>query len=306
MLTVMNSKAHSGRRRLVLRVLAWLLVVIGFLGAPIVAFGFIFYVQPFRDDYRLTRVANFGINSHEAWQSRIRRLRVAGWMHGDFGHIGQLAGKSTLRRVIERVKPGDDIESCSAGHKDHAFAFITNQNVGETAEAWLVWWEQNEHKRQEAWVDDGFRQAGLTLHKPPTSEDITTLLMIIGIALTHRRTSGRSVHGPVPPDWLQLNANRFLRDHRIDPLTISGDMISSEVIRRGLVKYAAWRATHSDYGVGKASIDEDDWAEFDDLRPIILSRWVPWAAGGTTAAMLAIGWLGVAILRRVRKAAAVG
>ena len=137
---------------------------------------------------------------------------------------------------------------------------MTNQNVGETAEAWLAWWEDHKDKSQEEWIDEGFRQAGLTLQKPPTNEDIAALLTIIGIEHTTRSdvharpiVGRRSVRGPVPPDWLQLNANRFLRDHRIDPLTISGDMIASEAIRRGLVKYTAWRATHSEYGVGKGS-----------------------------------------------------
>jgi hypothetical protein len=306
----MKSMLRSSRWRLVLRSLAWLFVVIGFIGAPIVAFGFIFFIHPIRDDFRLTRVANSGINSREAWQSRIRRLRVAGWMHGDSRHVGQLAGKSTFRRVIERLKSGEEIESCAAGHKDHGFAFITNQNVGETAEAWLDWWRTNKDKNQEEWIDEGFRRAGITLQKPPTNENIAALLTIFGIERTSRAVftpriiAPHSVHGPVPPDWLQFNANRFLRDHGIDPLAISGEMFRSEPIRRGLIRYAGWRAEHSEFDIGKATIDENDWAESDyDLKPIMLGRWVPWAAAGVTAVLLAIGWLGVVVMRRIRRMA---
>ena len=109
MLTAMNSKVRSSRRRLVLRVLAWLLVVIGFLGAPTSRSGSFFTSSRFAMICGSLLAAQYP-NSHEAWQSRLRRLRITGWMHGDSWHIGQLAGKSTFRRVIERVKPGEDIE----------------------------------------------------------------------------------------------------------------------------------------------------------------------------------------------------
>jgi hypothetical protein len=155
-----------------------------------------------------------------------------GWEHDGFSIVGRLGDKKAVEWVMEHIRPGDDILSCDSGHKAHGLRFLTNQAAGDSAEAWLAWWEQNKSKNQEDWIREGFRKHGLELQTPLTRENIVSLLKL---AARIDEEKGGS------PDYVQYNAFRWLRDSDFEPdkFTVK-DIPSKDADRvlQGLVRFA--------------------------------------------------------------------
>ena len=114
-------------------------------------------------------------------------------------------------------------------HSATAMQFITNQNVGEDADPWLVWWEKNKSKCQTEWISDGFAQRGIKADVPPTADQIPALLMLLG--------SSESEHVDCH-NALKYNAFRCLRDSGFDPVefALSHPPLSKDV-KQGLAEY---------------------------------------------------------------------
>jgi hypothetical protein len=139
------------------------------------------------------------------YQSYVQRF---GWEHDGFHIVGRLGDKKSVEWVMAHIRPGDDILSCASGHKAHGLRFLTNQAAGDSAEAWLAWWEQNKSKTQEDWIREGFRKHGLELQSPLTQKNIASLLKL---AARVNEEKGGS------PDYIQYNAFRWLRDSDFEP-----------------------------------------------------------------------------------------
>jgi hypothetical protein len=220
----------------------WILLATG----TALAFLWFFWMLPLRHllDYNGWS-ARHSAKAH--WEETQKQIARVGWFHDNFGYVGAYGDKAWAARIIRRFKPGQDISSCGASHKDSALARITNQYPGDSAAAWLAWWSTNQAKTQEQWILDGFRQEGIEIQSPFTKANIQALLVVIG----------RTNHTEAPKlrtarAW---NAARWLRDHEFDPLSIHASDLpadKADAMLRGLVKYgrsvAMYPALH-DVGV---------------------------------------------------------
>ena len=143
------------------------------------------------------------------------------------------------------VTPGRGM-GCLGGNLTHsatAMRFITNQDVGDGADAWLDWWHKNKSKSQEQWIAEGFARNGFKIDVPPTPEQVPLLLTLLGKETTVDQEEKRfnaSPDGPMPiGKHTKYNAFRCLRDSGFDPIgfALSHRTISTS-IERGLSEYA--------------------------------------------------------------------
>jgi hypothetical protein len=86
------------------------------------------------------------------WEEYQVCVHRSGWTHDGFGIVGRWGDRQWGEWIINHIQPGEDIQTCAAGHKAHALRYLTNQDAGESAAAWLSWWEQNKSKSQEDWI----------------------------------------------------------------------------------------------------------------------------------------------------------
>ncbi len=172
------------------------------------------------------------------WLETERRIRRTGWQHDDFAMVGRYGDKSWAAWIVEKAEAGEEICACgSIGHKDAALEVITNQDPAgdksrEKRRQWLQWWERNGEKTQEEWIRDGFAQYGVVLQTPLTTNNIISLLAILG------STNNESAL----PSRLGYNAMRWLRDSDVNPLTFTLAWLTptnSETLFRGLIRFAS-------------------------------------------------------------------
>lgn len=180
-------------------------------------------------------------SDYTRWQDCKERV----YRHGDWSSHGdelrRWGDKEITGYLIERLEPGQELDTCAAGHLSPAFEYITNQTPGTTADAWIAWWEENKHLTQEQWVADGFKQHGIELETPMTHGDHVELLAIIG------------GQGEELPSHVWFNAQRWLRDHGFETHTVTmadlqGD--DAEHLLAGLVAYSEFvgRSPANDVG----------------------------------------------------------
>ncbi len=165
------------------------------------------------------------------WNEAQTRIRRWGWGHDD-GFYGAHCGDAEFMAwVMSRTRPGDDISSCGAGHRDSAFRGITNQDLGEEAVAWLDWWRKNRSKSQLEWHRDGFALWGVTVSIPPSTQDTVPLLQLLGDS---------NPTNPVP-DYVKHNAFRWLRDSGFNPVdfALTAGRGLEDVAKSGLLEYLA-------------------------------------------------------------------
>ncbi|TVS11085.1 MAG: hypothetical protein EA424_24285 [Planctomycetaceae bacterium] len=184
------------------------------------------------------------VRQHSAeryWHEVRKSIQRWGWMHDDFGPAGDYGDKEFLAWALARIRPGDDISSCFVGHRHSAFAMITNQNIGKEAAAWLEWWESNQAKSQEEWIQDGFAKTGIQVSLPPTEADVIPLLELLG--------TETGVDSEYSFRFLKYNAFRWLRDSELDfePLEFvfahSADAAKPQ-IQAGLLEYRKHERNH--------------------------------------------------------------
>lgn len=222
----------------------------------------------------------------EVWNEVQKSIRRTGWWHNDCFDVGNYGGKEWVAWIMDHIRPGDDITGCRAGYKESALCYMTNQDVGDTAEAWIGWWEANREKSQEEWVREGFEKGGLVLHSPPMKEEITALLRVIGENRLRKREEQ-------PRGWW-YNAFRWLRDNDFDPCSFrSADLPQedSDSALMGLVEFARLKERwpkHKTPGVLKIGRVVE---EYRPVFPGFASTWCGVAAVGLLIVLFAGGGL---------------
>jgi len=168
----------------------------------------------------------------EYWLEVQKGIRRGMWFHDDGFTVGMYGDKSWAEWIIARVKPGTSM-GCAGSpcHSASSMRLITNQDVGEDADAWLDWWRRNKTKSQGEWMRDGFRQCGIEVDVPPTPEQSPALLVLLGDAETNAL---KAISKEV-----RYNAFRCLRDSGFDPVAFAiSNRIEGAEIERGLLEYA--------------------------------------------------------------------
>lgn len=181
------------------------------------------------------------------WESKQTHLKWGPWWHEDGNLVGLFGDKEWAAKIIDWIASGKDIESCQAGHRDSALPLLTNQkfDLSDSGQAWQAWWQKNEAKTQEQWIQEGFKKRGFDIALPPTEKDWPQLLTLLG-----------STAGPAPAKWeeqkstppsmlhpfyARYNAYRWLRDSGFEPVLYAlahRSQMSGEE-RGGLLEYQA-------------------------------------------------------------------
>jgi hypothetical protein len=193
-------------------------------------------------------------SEQEYWREVQKGIHRGMWFHDDGFTVGMYGDKSWSEWIMAHVKPGTSMGCIGGGpcHSASSMRYITNQDVGEDADAWLDWWEDNKSKSQEEWMADGFRLLGFDIDVPPTAEQTPILLALLGNSETNEL---RAI-----PKEMKYNAFRCLRDSGFEPVAFAlSHRTVSEEVERGLLEYAKkerhWPARN---GVGILSFGQKD------------------------------------------------
>ena len=206
------------------------------------------------------------------------------WLHDDGFHVGMYGDKAWAQWIMNHVTPGTGM-SCFGKpcHSANAMQYLTNQDVGQDADAWLAWWKKNKSKSQEQWIADGFRERGLKIDVPPAPEQIPTALKLLGTQKTDETAAAA--------DYLKYNAFRCLRDSGFEPVAyaLSNRAVSADA-ERGLLEYVQYQRRLSEpVCIGQLSVAKqaDDWD--DDNASELLSPAFQIKAYALIFAPLALG-----------------
>jgi hypothetical protein len=168
----------------------------------------------------------------EYWREVQKSIRRGMWLHDDGFAVGLYGDKPWAEWIMGQIEPGMSMGCLGRApcHSASSMRHITNQDVGDGADAWLAWWEENKSRPQEEWIADGFRQHGVEVDVPSTPEHTHALLAVLGSSETNEADA--------VPSHLMYNAFRCLRDSGFEPVTfaLSNRAMSAE-IERGLLEY---------------------------------------------------------------------
>lgn len=236
-------------------------------------------------------------SQREYWNEVQKGIHRGMWFHDDGFTVGTYGDKSWAEWIMSHVKPGTTMGCMdSPCHSASSMRYITNQDVGEDADAWLGWWQKNKFKTQEEWIADGFHHCGFEIDVPPTPEQMPALLALLGSSETNALKAIRAE--------VKYNAFRCLRDSGFDPVAfaLSNRIVTAE-IKRGLLEYAKeqrlW-ASVSDVGILPFGQKHDDWKHI--ALPVVLT---PRFRLTANALVFGLPLIGVALLlcsTRKRKA----
>jgi hypothetical protein len=246
------------------RVLARLVGVLLLLAALFVAYWWFYKLGPVR---RRLDPRWYSQHSYQEYWGEVQEgIRRGVWFHDDGHTVGMFGDKAWAEWIMSHVEPGTTM-GCSGklSHSATAMQFLTNQDVGGGADAWLDWWENNGSKSQEEWIKDGFAQRGFKLDVPPTSDGTPVLLALLGNTETDESVT--------IPEYMKYNAFRCLRDSGFESVRYAlSTRKASADIERGLLEYAKWERRWPDaIGVGKLPFAKQD-AVFDDRHLPALMR----------------------------------
>ena len=212
--------------RFAARVVGSLLVLVGLF----FTYWWFYKLVPLRctcdRDWRATH------SEREYWEQVQAGIRRGIWAHDDGWAVGYYGDRSWAEWIMTHVRSGTTM--CCLGadfqHSDLAMRLITNQGIGDDADAWLDWWKQNGDKSQVEWIVDGFRQTGLVISSPPTPEQLVALLTLLG--------TPRDPESESHVEHLKYNAFRFLRDSGFEPVEFAlSHRTTVADIDRGLLEY---------------------------------------------------------------------
>ncbi len=203
-------------------------------------------------------------SAQEYWDEVKTGIRRSGWGHDD--PVGAFADAEFMAWAMSQIGSGDDISSCSAGHRDSDFREITNQDPGESAAEWLAWWKGNASKSQEEWIRDGFTPYGVTVRIPPSEADAMPLLTLLGNV---------STDGPNRiPYFVKYNAFRWLRDSDFNPVAFAISHVTDSTpaeIKTGLLEYLRQERTFPTRDhVGELRFAENEDPYADRFLPAML------------------------------------
>lgn len=248
------------RWRAVCRAVATLLVVTGlFFG-----YGWFYKLAPSRRT--LSPEWRSSHSEREYWREVQKGIHRGTWSHDDGFTVGRYGDASWAEWIMAHVTRGESMGCFGRPcHSATAMRYITNQDVGDDADAWLDWWVRNKSKSQDEWIADGFRRRGLEIDVPPSADQVPALLGLLGSSATNESAS-------IPEHW-EYNAFRCLRDSHFDPVgyAISRRPLSGAV-ERGLLEYARlqrlWPAAG---GVGVLSFGKTNDECTGDALPAMLT-----------------------------------
>jgi len=242
------------------------------LTACALAFLWFFWLIPFKHLYSGNWNRDHSACGH--WIEAQKSIRRIGVTHDTGIEMGYWGGKEWTIWIMERIKPGQDIVSCDAGHLGDALADMTNQQLGYQSDPWLAWWKTNQNKTQLEWIREGFDSKGVVLQQPLTTNNILALLKLADLA-TNSPVYTNMLSGL--RSSLRYNAFRWLRDSGFKPRDLDVNSVATEEkdqVVQSLIDYAEWRGIHRD-DPGKLSILGND---LQDHWPdaVFLSRPYRW------------------------------
>lgn len=212
-------------------------------------------------------------SQREYWREVQKGIHRGMWGHDDGFLVGWYGDKSWAEWTMAHVTRGENM-SCmgSPCHSASAMRCITNQDVGDDADAWLDWWAKNKSKSQDEWIADGFRQRGFEIDVPPSPDQMPALLELLGNSNTNESGEIISYRSGEIIEHTKYNAFRCLRDSDFDPV---GYAISSRPfpadVERGLLEYARLeRRWPTDSGVGILSFGKNNDEYQDYVLPLML------------------------------------
>ena len=128
------------------------------------------------------------------WIEIQKQIHRTGLDHDSSIAIGRYGDKRWMEWAVKTIKPDLEPGSCGEGqmHLPDAPFYITNQRLADGAN-WFAWWATNKHKSQVEWIRDGFRQQGIELQQPLTTNNAVSLLKLVAAS---------------KQGYLQYNANR--------------------------------------------------------------------------------------------------
>lgn len=271
------------RWRVTLRVISVLLICAGaFCG-----YWWLYKLGPLRST--LNPEWNVSHSQMDYWREIQRGIHRGMWSHDDGFIVGKYGDKSWAEWIMAHVKPGTSMGCMGGGpgHSSSSMRYITNQDVGENADAWLDWWAKNKSKSQQDWMEEGFRHRGLEIALPPTIEQVPLLL---GLLANSETNQPRAI-----PSELKYNAFRCLRDSGFDAVAFAvSNRTASAEIERGLLEYSKMeRLWPSASKVGILPFGrKDDGTKGIDLPMLVTPRFQATA----NALVFGLPLLGVAIL----------
>jgi hypothetical protein len=226
----------------------------------------------------------FHHSQQEHWREVQKGIHRGMWFHDDGFDVGMYGDKPWAEWIMNHVTPGTRMgcfgEPC---HSATAMRFLTNQDVGEDADAWLDWWEKNKSKSQEEWIADGFAERGFKIGVPPTPDQTPRVLTLLGDSDTNESTA--------IPQHMKYNAFRCLRDSSFDPVGfVLSNRAASADIERGLLEYAKlYRRCPEAIGLGILPFAKQDEGWGYDLLPKMLTPWFQIVAYTLVFAPLVLG-----------------
>ena len=259
------------------------------LFASVVAFLWFFWLAPVRH-----LASGLWVSEHSAsrqWEELQKALKHRTWILHESGlDLGKWGDEEWAAWLIAEFRAGRNHLECADGHLDLALPYITNQELGYDANAWVAWWTTNSAKTQAAWIQDGFRKQGIELSRTLEPSNIIALLKLLvpppkttnNVAITNR-----------PSASLRYNAFRWLRDSGFDPSQFELESLPPDektVVTGGLINYLRYLAAYID-NPGKVMGEENDY-EADD-KWFLIARFQPVLA----AILLLLAFCGWRLLR---------
>lgn len=215
------------------------------------------------------------------WPEVERKIKRFGLDHASSIYVGHYGDERWMEWVVKALDPNLPAGNCGQGqmHLPEAPYYISNQEPPGDSD-WKIWWSTNKNKSQFEWVRDGFKQSGLDLDAGPTTNNILSLLKIIGRG---------------QPWYQEYNAKRWLRDIiNLEPVNFDPDTTAPEdrvQVGKGLIEFAVWLGEnrHSPGVLSEASLSQDDdWIE--NSKPEILKAPTSVILNLTPFVLMALGW----------------
>lgn len=196
------------------------------------------------------------------------------------------------------VNGGDSFRVC--GCTIECMSVISNHYFETNAE-WTNWYTANQAKSQEEWIRDGFRASGIEIQLPPSSEDTSRLLGVLGKRSVDPKRVGWDGEPRLDaPFSLRYNAYRWLRDMEFDPVAflLASDVTSlSEDVREGVVQFRKHEKSDvPNSTLGRLSFAPHPETEWQSSRSVVLYK--TWFHVAVSVVTVAAGLRGFFLTRR--------
>lgn len=219
-----------------------ILAVLGGLAAVLLA-GLLYFIMPLIDARDLMmrgmREKIDPADMRACCHRVVSRMPWAG--HDCYITLSSIGDETSVPILIKALSwaPEEKLRVCTWGHCVEALCAITNQNPGNTDEAWRQWYEQNRGKTRLEWIADGCRAHGLELTAEASEENVRALLAVLG---------KNDYTEYAKPEFDSPNVRVLLESYSTEPVErVLKDSLKdgSSEQKRGALRYMApsWKAT---------------------------------------------------------------